>query len=79
MVDAVVPVLLCRCGATMSGPPRGGRPWSCAKGHHFRVTSTGGSVCAIALRGDRAAGVDVNRTYLWRDTTDGLPVRPTPR
>ena len=79
MVEAVVPVLLCRCGAPMSGPANGGRPWSCEKNHQFRVTSTGGSVCAIALRGDRAAGVDMNRTYLWRPTSDGVPTRPSPR
>jgi hypothetical protein len=78
MVDAVIPILMCRCGAAMSGPAHGGRPWTCEKKHAYRVTSSGTSVCATAVRSDRAAGIELNRIYLWRASTDGLPVRPSP-
>jgi len=79
MTEAAAPVLVCRCGAPMSGPAQNGHVWSCTKNHQFRVTSAGATVCAIATRGDRAHGVDDKRNYIWRPIP-GIPeVRASPR
>jgi hypothetical protein len=56
-----------------------GHVWSCSKNHQFRVTSARAPVCAIAIRGDRACGVDNNRNYIWRPSPGNLEVRASPR
>ncbi len=78
-VAGTEPVLVCRCGAPMTGPPRGGQNWNCDKGHRFRVTAAQSPIGAVALRGDRASGVEVDRNYLWRIVAGVSPTKPTPR
>lgn len=73
------PHLLCRCGALMAGAPHAGTGWNCQKGHRFRVTSAQSPIGAVALRGDRASGVEVDRNYLWRIVAGVSPTKPTPR
>jgi hypothetical protein len=79
MAEAAASVLVCRCGAPMSGAAQNGHVWSCSKNHQFRVTAAGTTVCAIAIRGDRACGVDNNRNYFWRPSPGSLEVRASPR
>ena len=78
MSDVVIPVLVCRCGASMTGTARTGHVWRCDKNHQFRVTSAGTTVGAIATRGDRALGVDMNRNYIWRPSPGSLEIRASP-
>jgi len=79
MTEAVPSVLVCRCGAPMTGPAKNGQNWWCGKLHHYRVTSAGTTVGAIALRGDRASGVDIDRNYIWRPNPGSPEIRASPR
>jgi hypothetical protein len=63
----------------MGGAAQDGHVWLCAKNHQFRVTSAGTTVCATAIRGDRACGVDNNRNYVWRPSPGSPEVRASPR
>lgn len=72
-------VLVCRCGSPMNGPAQNGQVWTCAKNHQYRVTAAGATIGAIAIRGDRASGVDLNRNYLWRPSPGSPEVRASPR
>lgn len=73
------PILNCRCGMPMGGPPKAGHVWICTNGHRFRVTAAASPIGAVALRGDRASGVEVDRNYLWRIVAGVSPTKPTPR
>ena len=79
MTEAAASVLVCRCGAPMGATAQNGHVWLCAKNHQFRVTAAGASVCAIATRGDRASGVDLNRNYIWRASPGTPEIRASPR
>jgi hypothetical protein len=63
----------------MGGAAQNGHVWLCTKNHQFRVTAAGTTVCAIAVRGDRACGVDNNRNYIWRPSPGSPEVRAAPR
>ncbi len=71
--------LVCRCGAVMCGPPQSGQVWLCNNGHRFRVTAARSPISALALRGDRASGVETDRTYYWRVVAGTTPTKPSPR
>ena len=78
MTDAVVSVLVCRCGAPMTGAGKNGQVWSCEKNHTYRVVSAGTTVCASAIRGDCGVGVDQGRKYVWRPNPGSAVVRAAP-
>lgn len=78
MSDAVVSVLVCRCGAPMTGAAQNGHVWTCEKTHQYRVVEAGTTICATAIRGDRGVGVDQGRKYAWRPSPGSAVVRAAP-
>jgi hypothetical protein len=62
----------------MTGVAQNGLVWLCGKNHQFRVTAAGTTVCARAIRGDRASGVDMDRNYVWRPNAGAAEVRASP-
>jgi len=77
--EAAASVLVSTCGAPMGGAAQNGHVWSCAKNHQFRVTAAGATVYAIATRGDRACGVDLDREYIWHPSPGSPEVKASPR